>query len=114
MAEKRFKWEVRPKALPENQVFGEHCRFTVLTSRLIRMEYSEEKMFEDRASQSVFYRDFAPVSYWVERKDGILVKILDKNGKTVENEKGFAFIADKLDDELLEKFENKTFVEICF
>ena len=73
MTENRFKWDVRPKALLENQVIGEHCRFTMLTSRLIRMEYSVENAFEDRASQSVFYRDFAPVSYSVEREDGILV-----------------------------------------
>ena len=32
---------------------GPNCRFTVLTSSLIRMEYSENGSFEDRATQIV-------------------------------------------------------------
>jgi len=37
---------------------GECYRFTVLTPELIRMEYSEEGYFEDRASQTVVNRNF--------------------------------------------------------
>lgn len=44
----RFKWETRPKALECNIVSGEKYRFTVLTDRLIRMEYSPIGEFEDR------------------------------------------------------------------
>ena len=64
MGEKnRFQWEVRPVANGANIVKGDCYRFTVLTPALIRMEYDKEGVFEDRASQSMFYRDFESVSY---------------------------------------------------
>ena len=69
----RFQWPVRPLAVKENIVAGECYRFTVLTSRLIRMEYSPEGVFEDRASQSVFYRDFPAVSFEVRQENGYLL-----------------------------------------
>ena len=68
----RFLWETRPLALPANMVSGEKYRFSVLTPSLIRMEYSEQGIFEDRASQSVFFRDFPENKFSVERKDGVL------------------------------------------
>ena len=69
----RFRWPVRPLAEKENIVAGEKFRFTVLTSRLIRLEYSPRGCFEDRASQSVFYRDLPGVSFTLTRENGILV-----------------------------------------
>lgn len=60
---KRFQWEVRPNALPENTVVGEKYRFTVLESGLIRMEYAADGVFEDRASQSFFYRDLPKCNF---------------------------------------------------
>ena len=54
---KRFSWPVHPVAQAENCVSGKCYRFTVLTDRLIRMEYDPAGVFEDRASQAVFYRD---------------------------------------------------------
>ena len=50
----RFIYETRPLALTENMVIGDRYRFTVLTPSLIRMEYSSQGVFENRASQSVF------------------------------------------------------------
>ena len=50
MENKRFYWPVRPKALAANTVSTAVCRFTVLTDRLIRMEYDPTGVFEDRAS----------------------------------------------------------------
>jgi len=44
------------QADPAAIVTGPHVRFTVLTSRLIRMEYSRRDRFEDRASQAFWYR----------------------------------------------------------
>ena len=69
---KRFAWPVRPKALQENICTGKTYRFTVLTPSLIRMEYGPQGVFEDRASQTVFYRDFAPCAYTCKRDGGIL------------------------------------------
>ena len=69
---KRFVWDTKPLALPQNVVTGEKYRFSVLTPSLIRMEYSENGVFEDRASQSIFYRDFPENKFWAELKDGWL------------------------------------------
>lgn len=68
----RFQWPVRPEALPENIVSGVNYRFTVLTPQLIRMEYAPEGIFEDRASQTVFYRDFPPCNFSRKLERGIL------------------------------------------
>ena len=72
MKKHRFKWETKGKAIAENIVKGDKYRFTVLTPRLIRMEYDVEGIFEDRATQSFFYRDFKPVNYTVKREKDIL------------------------------------------
>ena len=68
----RFLWETRPIALPQNTVCGSKYRFSILTPSLIRMEYSEQGIFEDRASQSVFFRDFPENNFSTERQDGML------------------------------------------
>ena len=70
--EKRFCWPVRPVALNENILQGKHYRFTVLTSRMIRMEYDPQGQFEDRASQHVFYRDFPVCAFDSRVEEGIL------------------------------------------
>ena len=70
---KRFQWPVRPNALPENMISGSKYRFTVLTSRLLRLEYSAEGIFEDRASQSVFYRDFPKCEFACWREGELLL-----------------------------------------
>ena len=69
---KRFVYETRPVALPQNMVTGETYRFTVLTPSLIRMEYSPKGKFEDRASQSVFFRDFPKNDFSVVSVNGQL------------------------------------------
>lgn len=48
-----------PRANPAAVITGANYRFTVLTSRLIRMEYSSDHHFEDRATQLVLSRRFA-------------------------------------------------------
>ena len=68
----RFYCETRPVSLKENQVISKNARFTMLTSRLVRLEYSESGKFEDRASQYVFFRDFPKVEFTVSENDGIL------------------------------------------
>ncbi len=72
MDNNRFKWSVSPIASEKNTVAGASYRFTVLTNRLIRLEYDANGVFEDRASQSVFHRDFPEVEYTADITDGIL------------------------------------------
>ena len=68
----RFKWDVRPIANPYNIVAGSKYRFTVLTQSLIRLEYAADGVFEDRASQVAFYRDFPKVDYHTTIENGLL------------------------------------------
>ena len=53
-----YKLESHPVCNKEAVIQGEKYRITVLTSSLIRLEYSEQGKFEDRATQSVLNRDF--------------------------------------------------------
>lgn len=48
-----------------NQVRGQQYRFTILTERLLRMEYSADGQFEDRTTQMVQNREFTEVPYQV-------------------------------------------------
>jgi alpha-glucosidase (family GH31 glycosyl hydrolase) len=53
------QFQIQLDPLPNLQaVFrGENVRFTILTDRLIRMEYSPSGVFEDQASQAIWYRN---------------------------------------------------------
>ena len=55
--------DMKPLARPEAIVQGDTYRFTVLTSRLIRLEYAADGRFEDRPTQTVWNRDFPVPSY---------------------------------------------------
>ncbi len=99
--DKRFYWETRPKALKENQITGDTYRFTLLTDRLIRLEFSPGGKFEDRASQAVFYRDFPAVKYTVDKAgDTLTVKT---NSLVLKYKEGQPFSADTLIIKLLEE-----------
>jgi alpha-glucosidase (family GH31 glycosyl hydrolase) len=54
----QFKVGRNSLANPKSVVKGDKYRFTVLTERLIRMEYSENGIFEDRATENIFNRKF--------------------------------------------------------
>ena len=71
MSEKnRFSWPVTPLYNGNSAITGLKYRFTALTSRLIRLEYSENGMFEDRASQVVFNRDFEDCAVKTDKSNG--------------------------------------------
>lgn len=53
-------------------VTGSKYRFTVLSPRLIRLEYSKEGVFEDRATGIVVNRSFPKVSYSVTESDTLI------------------------------------------
>ena len=64
-----------PKAAPGAEVVSGNARFTVLTDRLIRMEWSEDGIFEDRASLAVINRELPVPSFSVVRSgEGVLIK----------------------------------------
>lgn len=67
-----YKFEVRPKAKNENIVQGDKYRITLLTEGLMRLEYSDDGIFEDRATGFAFYRDFPKTDFRVVKTaDGI-------------------------------------------
>jgi alpha-glucosidase (family GH31 glycosyl hydrolase) len=51
-----FNVQFAPVADPDAVVVAGNARFTILTSRLIRLEYSPESVFEDRPSQAFWHR----------------------------------------------------------
>ncbi len=61
--ENYFHVEKHPKAVKENIVQGDCYRFTVLTNRMLRMEYSKNGEFEDRATQLVLNRNFRKTEF---------------------------------------------------
>ncbi|MFW5714094.1 MAG: TIM-barrel domain-containing protein [Brevefilum sp.] len=54
-----LKLDFQPEANPEAIIQRGPVRFTVLTSRLIRLEYDPTQIFEDRPTQVVWYRDLS-------------------------------------------------------
>ncbi len=70
----QFKLKLNGDADPASIVTGTHCRFTVLTERMIRLEYSAEDCFEDQPTQVVWNRKFDVPEYRVSR-DGDVIEI---------------------------------------
>ncbi|MFW5956315.1 MAG: TIM-barrel domain-containing protein [Halorhabdus sp.] len=61
--------DVDPVAAEAAVITGPNCRFTVLTPRVLRLEYDPEETFEDRPSQLVWYRN-QPVPDFEVSRDG--------------------------------------------
>ena len=84
---------LNPVANPAAVVTEGNARFTVLTDRLIRMEWSEDGLFEDRASLAIVNRNLPVPKYKVTRAGGILTIATDKLTLTY---RGGRFGADNL------------------
>lgn len=59
-------------ANPKNIIQGKKYRFTILSERVIRMEYNEEGLFEDRPTSLIWYRNMEPVSFTKKETDRVL------------------------------------------
>lgn len=78
-----------PETAPENIVKGDGWRISVLTEGLLRLEYSSEGVFEDRATQSVWNRNFPPVRFTcVETEDSL--EIITSKAHLVYDKKPFS------------------------
>ncbi len=62
-------WRIRPLALPEAVIRGENYRITVLTDRLLRLEYAEDGGFCDSATQTALCRDFPLPAFTVRETE---------------------------------------------
>lgn len=69
----KYNYRTTPVAFDHSVVKGDKYRFTILTSRLIRIEYNENGHFEDRATQTVINRQFEKVDFSVKETDNSLV-----------------------------------------
>lgn len=61
-----------PKASPDAVIVEGRARFTVLTDRLVRMEWAEDSLFEDRASLAVINRSLPVPDFQVRRSGNVL------------------------------------------
>lgn len=75
--DERFKYAVSPRANDAAVVCGDKYRFTVLTNKLIRIEYNDDGVFEDRATQVVVNRMFDKPEFVVEENEERLRIITD-------------------------------------
>ena len=68
----KYKLHLQPKAKAASVIQGDCYRFTVLTDRLIRMEYSQEGRFVDEPTKTVLCRDFPEVNFRVVDQENSL------------------------------------------
>ena len=74
----QFKFDYsKAKANEKNVIKGDNYRFTVLSERLIRLEYSPDGIFEDRPTELVWYRNMEPVKFETQ-EDKKMLKIKTK------------------------------------
>ncbi|MBV2353988.1 glycoside hydrolase family 31 protein [Streptomyces sp. J2-1] len=67
------KFDARPRAHDASVLRGDHWRLTVLTDGLVRLEWSEDGGFEDRASSFALHRDAPTPEFTVTDVDGTLL-----------------------------------------
>ena len=66
------KFPMEGRCNPEAVVLAGQCRFTLITERILRIEYDPEGMFENRPSQAVLNRKFPVPAFTVKDSGGRL------------------------------------------
>jgi alpha-glucosidase (family GH31 glycosyl hydrolase) len=56
-------------ARKDNVILGKTYRISILTDRLVRLEYSPSGVFEDRATQNVIFRNFPKVTFTISNSE---------------------------------------------
>ena len=75
-----------PVALPENTVVFRDYRVTVLGDRLFRVEKSPTGVFNDAATQSVWFRNVPAQSFTAKKKGNTLTVATDRAVLTIQPE----------------------------
>ena len=78
--------EANPQADPQAVVTSGRARFTVLTDRMIRIQYSASGKFEDRATFAVINR-LLPLASYTQREEGDYLYI-ETSALTLRYKKG--------------------------
>lgn len=87
--EKFWKVKCNPQTNQDNIIVGQCYRISVLTESLLRLEYSQDGYFEDRATQCVWNRDFPKVSFrCVETEESL--EIFTGNLHLIYDKKAFS------------------------
>ena len=58
--------------LKDNIIQGKKYRFSILTDRLIRLEYNEKGIFEDRPTSRVIFRKFPKVNFTYNQTETLI------------------------------------------
>ena len=98
---KDYKLDLRPLARPESVITGPDYRITVLTDRLVRLEYQREGRFVDVPTQRAICREFPAVKFrLLETADSLEIatehlhlyydkKPFSREGLTIQLSEGF-------------------------
>ena len=93
-----FMIKLDPVANPQAVSRAGNARFTILTPRMIRMEWSPTGVFEDRASQAFWFREQPAPDFTVTQDDDMLV--IETESLRLRYLHGGAFSAETLSVEL--------------
>lgn len=96
-----YNMDLSPKSRDGAIIKGDKWRFTILTDRLVRIEWAEDGVFEDRATQVVIDRDFDVPEYVINEDRDDFIKITTKNVEITYTKSPFtkySFCIKKLDD----------------
>ena len=92
----------------ENQIYINNCyRITVLTSRLIRVEYSVEKKFVDLASYAVWFRKFDGIKFSVIEQGSTAIVETDEVKFFINNNNGKPLLVEIKENGRKIKCDNK-------
>ena len=91
--------EYNPQPNPDAVVQEGKARFTVLTPEMIRIQYSDRQLFEDRATFAVVNRNLPVPEFTTEKKDGFLY--IKTKALLLKYKIGGRITADKPSDEVL-------------
>ena len=56
----------------DSYIVGKKFRITVLSPRLIRIEYNEKGLFEDRPTSLIINRSFPKIDYFITESDSMI------------------------------------------
>ena len=94
--------KLNPKANEEFVIGGKNYRITVLTEQLMRLEYSADGVFEDRATRFAANRNFAAPKFKSYEKDGCLHIVTEHLHLTYDKKEfspnGLKIVVDGSDD----------------
>ncbi|KAF2868497.1 glycosyl hydrolases family 31-domain-containing protein [Massariosphaeria phaeospora] len=85
----RYDFKTRPEAHPDAVVAGDKYRFTILTDGLLRFEWADDGVFEDRASTFAINRQLAVPDFYVWDR-GYGIEIVTKRFHVVYNKEKFS------------------------